>query len=99
MRPRWWRESGYVNPVVLVVQALYGHPLAGAAFSDMLAEWLEAHGWRRLLDCGEQSLYARWMTIGLVTHLVLLALLDRRPRLVYLFLTLSLAPRRKWPFA
>ena len=60
--------------MLLVEQALYGHSLAGAAFSDMVAEWLLANHWWRICDTGEQSLYGRVISLDGETSLVLLFL-------------------------
>jgi hypothetical protein len=71
--PGWWKGAGFREPVLRVRKALYGHPLAGAAWNLLLASWLLAAGWVRIVDTGEESLYARWIALGGEWHLVLLA--------------------------
>ena len=44
---------------MLLKRALYGHPLAGAAWNTLLAQWLLTHSWERVADAGEDSLYVR----------------------------------------
>ena len=57
LRPSWWAKLGYRRTVVRVRKALYGHPLAGYAFSLLFHEWLLENGWQLVEDSGEQSLY------------------------------------------
>ena len=59
LRPESWRRLGLRRPVMLLKRALYGHPLAGAAWNTLLAQWLLTHSWERVADAGEDSLYVR----------------------------------------
>ena len=62
LRPESWRRLGLRRPVVRLERALYGHPLAGAAWNTLLAQWLLTRSWERVGDAGEDSLYVRRFT-------------------------------------
>ena len=54
LRPESWKKLGIRRPVMRLNRALYGHPLAGAAWNTLLAQWLLTHSWERVADAGEE---------------------------------------------